>query len=54
LPYGWEKRATEDGRVYFVDHRTQKISWVRPDSEPLPDGWEKRVTKDGRYYYVDH
>ncbi|KNE58375.1 hypothetical protein, variant [Allomyces macrogynus ATCC 38327] len=30
LPDGWEMRTTQFGRVYFVEHNTQKTSWNDP------------------------
>jgi len=69
LPAGWEERqSTPDGRVYYVDHNTQRTTWDRPSSNQaqegetntassgsLPAGWEeRRSTPDGRLYCVDH
>lgn len=36
LPVGWEKKVTNQGRVYFVDHNTRQTSWVDPRPELLP------------------
>ncbi|XP_034387695.1 itchy E3 ubiquitin protein ligase a [Cyclopterus lumpus] len=52
LPPGWEQRADQNGRVYYVDHIEKRTTWERPD--PLPSGWERRVDPMGRVYYVDH
>ncbi|XP_051569015.1 E3 ubiquitin-protein ligase Itchy isoform X3 [Myxocyprinus asiaticus] len=52
LPQGWEQRADQNGRVYYVDHIKKRTTWDRP--EPLPPGWERRVDPMGRVYYVDH
>jgi WW domain len=30
LPSGWEKRATPEGRSYYIDHNTKTTTWVRP------------------------
>eukprot|EP01045_Picozoa_sp_COSAG04_P018165 COSAG04_NODE_1662_length_6018_cov_1.781889_2_plen_408_part_00 len=30
LPDGWERRRTEDGREFFVDHKTQTTHWQLP------------------------
>lgn len=30
LPSGWEEKVTPAGRTFYVDHRTQTTSWVRP------------------------
>lgn len=32
LPPGWESKRTADGRIYYVDHNTQKTSWTPPPS----------------------
>lgn len=61
LPTGWERRNTDDGRVYFVNHSSRTTQWddprtqsIQPQEEPLPEGWEMRFTNDGVRYYVDH
>lgn len=30
LPLGWERAVDAQGRVYFVDHNTQKTTWEDP------------------------
>lgn len=30
LPSGWERRATNNGKVYFVDHNTRTTTWDDP------------------------
>lgn len=30
LPDGWEERRTENGRLYYVNHRTKTTQWVKP------------------------
>ena len=30
LPSGWEKRVTQNGRVYFVDHNNRTTQWEDP------------------------
>ncbi|XP_078274932.1 E3 ubiquitin-protein ligase Itchy-like [Rhinoraja longicauda] len=52
LPPGWEQRADQQGRFYFVDHIEKRTTWERP--QPLPPGWERRVDERHRIYYVDH
>ena len=69
LPLGWEERRTEEGRPYFIDHRTRTTTWSDPRRNtvvapsaapsgaqlgPLPSGWEMRLTSTGRVYFVDH
>ncbi|TPP39625.1 E3 ubiquitin-protein ligase [Fasciola gigantica] len=52
LPPKWERRFTENGRPYYLDHLTKTTTWVRP--APLPSGWERRLDPHNRVYYVDH
>jgi len=61
LPNGWEKRAMDNGRAYFVNHETRTTQWEDPRVQikkasnlPLPPGWEERYTGDGTKYFVDH
>ena len=53
-----EARATEDGRVFYVDHIRKAVTWEKPGYDGkllnLPDGWQARATGDGRVYYIDH
>jgi hypothetical protein len=30
LPTGWERRETETGQAYYVNHVTQTTQWLRP------------------------
>jgi ankyrin repeat protein len=30
LPPGWESRATDDGKTYYVNHNDRSTSWMRP------------------------
>lgn len=30
LPDGWEERKTENGRLYYVNHKTKTTQWVKP------------------------
>ena len=36
LPAGWERRTTEDDRVYYVDHHTKTTSWTLEGTEADP------------------
>jgi E3 ubiquitin-protein ligase NEDD4 len=31
LPYGWERRVADYGRIYYVDHNTRTTSWKYPE-----------------------
>ena len=31
LPAGWERRIAPNGQPYFVDHNTQRTTWVHPN-----------------------
>lgn len=65
LPDHIESRTTADGRLYYVNHRTQETSWTPPvgavqdadrgrGGSPLPPHMERKVAHDGRVYVVDH
>jgi hypothetical protein len=58
LPKGWEKRKTQEGRVYFVDHNTGRLRGLGltllEAVGTLPEGWEARQTCDGNLYFVNH
>ena len=30
LPNGWEIGHAEDGKLYFIDHNTEKTTWIDP------------------------
>lgn len=30
LPDGWEERKSENGRLYYVNHKTKTTQWVKP------------------------
>jgi len=47
LPPGWEAKVdTMSGKLYYVDHNSQRSIW---------DRWEEKVDPDtGRTYWVDH
>ena len=34
LPPGWQKMFTPEGRPYYIDHNTQKTSWIPPAPPP--------------------
>lgn len=36
LPDGWEEARDFDGKVYYIDHKTQTTSWIDPR-----DRWER-------------
>lgn len=31
LPPGWEARTNEKGKVYYIDHNTEKTTWTHPN-----------------------
>lgn len=33
LPYGWAKKTTPAGKVYYVDHNTKTTHWALPGSK---------------------
>ena len=30
LPFGWERKITEDGKIFFVDHNSKKTTYTDP------------------------
>lgn len=41
LPTGWESGHTSDGRVFYINHQTQKTQWEHPITKKvkiLPKG----------------
>eukprot|EP00090_Calanus_glacialis_P001316 TRINITY_DN1091_c0_g1_i1.p1 TRINITY_DN1091_c0_g1~~TRINITY_DN1091_c0_g1_i1.p1 ORF type:complete len:1300 (-),score=245.24 TRINITY_DN1091_c0_g1_i1:920-4819(-) len=67
LPQGWDLCRDHDGKVYFIDHNTQKTTWIDPrDSltkpqsfadcvgDELPVGWEQVLDYNRGVYYVNH
>lgn len=34
LPQGWERRLAPNGQYYYVDHNTQRTTWIHPNSIP--------------------
>ncbi|XP_046546105.1 uncharacterized protein LOC124256185 isoform X2 [Haliotis rubra] len=65
LPPDWNYSVTRDGRVFFINERSQTTTWLHPltgrpvqtGNSPAPDlppGWEQAVTLDGSLYFLDH
>lgn len=48
LPLGWERRFNHAGRVYYVDHNTQRNTWERPTPAPTTN------TSDEPQSYFDN
>lgn len=34
LPPGWERRIAPNGQYYYIDHNTQRTTWIRPTPAP--------------------
>jgi E3 ubiquitin-protein ligase NEDD4 len=49
LPPGWEVRATESGRIYYVDHNAQTTTW---DDPRLPTSIELTLPKYRRDFQL--
>ncbi|XP_067655336.1 uncharacterized protein [Haliotis asinina] len=65
LPPDWNYSVTRDGRVFFINERSQTTTWLHPltgrpvqtgnsPASDLPPGWEQAVTLDGTLYFLDH
>eukprot|EP01137_Pigoraptor_chileana_P011317 Opistho-2@61976 len=55
LPRGWEQAMTDDGKTYYIDHKTGTTHWTHPDDKKgLPPGWEKIESPLHAVYYVNH
>ncbi|XP_048242370.1 uncharacterized protein LOC124118799 isoform X2 [Haliotis rufescens] len=65
LPPDWNYSVTRDGRVFFINERSQTTTWLHPlngrpvqtgnsPAQDLPPGWEQAVTLDGSLYFLDH
>nr|CAB3267775.1 protein KIBRA [Phallusia mammillata] len=67
LPAGWEEAYDFDNRVFYIDHNTQRTSWIDPRdrltkphtfadciSTELPIGWEEYTDDEFGIYYIDH
>ncbi|XP_028915581.1 pleckstrin homology domain-containing family A member 7 isoform X2 [Ornithorhynchus anatinus] len=65
LPADWSYGVCGDGRVFFIDDRRRRTSWLHPRTgEPvnsghmirsdLPRGWEEGFSEEGASYFIDH
>ncbi|XP_018027281.1 protein kibra isoform X2 [Hyalella azteca] len=67
LPNGWEIGYAEDGKIYYIDHNSEKTTWIDPrDSytkahtfadcvgQELPYGWEEVHHAQLGSIFVDH
>ena len=50
LPAGWERRETNLGRTYYVDHNTRTTTWTRPSYRVEVPGLVSMFMRD----YDDH
>lgn len=49
LPPGWERRFTNDGRPYYVDHTTRTTSWIKPHDLPYRKRLENFKSQPGMH-----
>ncbi|XP_050422047.1 E3 ubiquitin-protein ligase SMURF2 isoform X2 [Adelges cooleyi] len=45
LPDGWEERKTENGRLYYVNHRTKTTQWVKPTKAHSKDSTANNTSR---------
>uniref|UniRef100_A0A803XXT9 WW domain-containing protein n=1 Tax=Meleagris gallopavo TaxID=9103 RepID=A0A803XXT9_MELGA len=34
LPDGWEQAMTQDGEIYYINHKNKTTSWLDPRLDP--------------------
>ncbi|KAK9497147.1 hypothetical protein O3M35_004519 [Rhynocoris fuscipes] len=67
LPEGWDFARDYDGKIYFIDHKNKKTTWIDPRDRytkpqtfadcigaELPLGWEEVYDSNIGVYYIDH
>ncbi|XP_059147395.1 uncharacterized protein LOC131935096 isoform X2 [Physella acuta] len=59
LEDGWEAKLQPDGRIYYVNHKTQTTSWLPPrenwqNTSGLPYGWEAALDVHEKPYFINH
>uniref|UniRef100_A0A5S6QL99 WW domain-containing protein n=1 Tax=Trichuris muris TaxID=70415 RepID=A0A5S6QL99_TRIMR len=67
LPEGWEIKVDNDGRPYFIDHRSKITTWIDPRDRltkpsafsdcvgnELPFGWEQAYDNNVGVYFINH
>jgi len=50
LPPGWEAKTDAEGKVYYVDHNTQKSQWEHPGMNPPGVPTAPVVSGPAQYY----
>jgi len=60
LPANWQAGKTNDERVFYINHQTQKTQWEHPVTnqikvipKELPFGWKEIIEKNGDVVYID-
>lgn len=66
LPDDWEEKQTDDGQIFYIDHRNKSTTWIDPRPKhyaafqtfcstlPLPDGFEQTYDTQGNSYFINH
>jgi len=45
LPANWQAGKTNDGRVFYIDHQTQKTQWEHPVTNKV------KVIPKGKFFF---
>nr|5YDY_A Chain A, WW2 domain and PPxY motif complex [Homo sapiens] len=42
LPDGWEQAMTQDGEIYYINHKNKTTSWLDPRLDPRGGGGNRQ------------
>lgn len=49
LPDGWEQAMTQDGEIYYINHKNKTTSWLDPRLDPR---FGKGSTQNSLRYFL--